>query len=67
VGIDDRAGSGRPRHFGHIDGRSLGGYCGGRGGGASSRLGAPSLRKMCKWSLAVLTLITSAAAISRFV
>jgi hypothetical protein len=35
---------------------------------ASSRLGAPSLRRMCEtWTLTVLTLMTSAAAISRLV
>ena len=35
---------------------------------ASSRFGAPSLRRMCEtWTLAVLTLTTSSAAISRLV
>jgi hypothetical protein len=35
---------------------------------ASSLLGAPSLRRMCEtWTLAVLTLMTSTAAISRLV
>jgi Protein of unknown function (DUF3303) len=35
---------------------------------ASSRFGASSLRRMCEtWTLAVLTLMTSAVAISRFV
>ena len=35
---------------------------------ASSLLGAPSLRRMCEtWTLTVLTLMTSAAAISRLV
>ena len=35
---------------------------------ASSLLGAPSLRRMCEtWMLAVVTLMTSAAAISRLV
>ena len=35
---------------------------------ASSLLGAPSLRRMCEtWTLTVLTLMTSTAAISRLV
>ena len=35
---------------------------------ASSRFGASSLRRMCEtWTLAVLTLMTSVAAISRLV
>jgi len=35
---------------------------------ASSRFGAPSLRRMCEtWTPAVLTLITRVAAISRLV
>jgi hypothetical protein len=35
---------------------------------ASRRFGAPSLRRMCEtWTPAVLTLMTSAAAISRSV
>lgn len=61
---------GRPRIF-----QALGSDCPDGGGArremvaaASSLLGAPSLRRMCEtWTLTVLTLMTSAAAISRLV